>query len=423
MSESRTTHRWRGVISVALLAGAVGLLLKRPALLLLATASVAFAVYPRLTRPPTVSLDLDRTIDADSPADGEPVDVTVTVRNTGDSTLFDLRLIDGVPPMLAVADGSPRHTAVLRPGATTSFTYTVRARRGIHRFEPAAVIARDVAGANEVETSVNTDISLECNSSVPEVPLRSQTGQRVGKLLTDEGGSGIEFHSTRSYRQGDPLSRVDWKRFARTGDLATAQYREERSATVVLCLDAREMAYRSRSTGDPHAVSYSLGAIEQTFSALLDTINQVGIAAVGAEFCWLAPGSGNEQAASGRELLATHPSLSVYPPDEPTTADELFDQVDEFRKRLRSDAQVVLFSPLPDDDIVDACLRLEANGHAVTVVSPDVTTDETVGGRLAGAERSRRLSALRERDVRTVEWTPEQPLGTALVQAQARWSA
>ena len=98
MSEPRTTHRWRGVISVALVAGAVGLLLKRPALLLLSTASVAFAVYPRLTRPPTVSLDLDRTIDADSPADGEPVDVTVTVRNTGDSTLFDLRLIDGGTP-------------------------------------------------------------------------------------------------------------------------------------------------------------------------------------------------------------------------------------------------------------------------------------------------------------------------------------
>ncbi|WP_135303670.1 DUF58 domain-containing protein [Haloarcula amylovorans] len=423
MTTVRTTTRWRGVVSVALLAGAAGVLLKRPSLLLLSAVGVALTVYPRLTRPPTVSLDIERATDADEPADGDPVAVTVTVHNTGESTLTDCRIVDGVPPMLSVVEGTPRHTAVLRPGASTTFSYTVRATRGVHRFEAASVIARDIAGANEVETTVGTDTSLACESSVPAVPLRRQTGQRVGNLVTDEGGSGIEFHRTRDYREGDPLSRVDWRRFARTGELATAEYREERATSVVLCLDGREAAYRTRAPGEPHAVSHCLGAIEQTFGALVETANQVGLAGFGTDFCWLPPGAGTEQTARGRNLLASHPTLSVHRPGEPTTAETLFEQVAELRKRLRGDTQVVLFSPLPDDAIAEACLRLEANGHAVTVISPDVTNDESTGGRLAEFERSRRLDSLRESGVRTVEWTPDQPYGAALVRAQGRWSA
>jgi uncharacterized protein (DUF58 family) len=423
MSTIRTTHRWRGIVAVALLAGGAGLLLKRPSLLLLATAGVALAVYPRLTRAPDVSLDLDRTVGGEAPEHGEVVAVEVTVTNTGQETIPDLRIVDGVPPMLAVDDGTPRHATVLRPGKSTTFSYRVRAKHGIHRFEPATVVARDVAGAQEVETTVASEDSIECKSPVPEVPLRQQTGQRVGDLVTDEGGTGIEFHRTRSYRKGDALRRVDWRRFAKTGELATVEYREERSTTVMLCLDAREVAHRNSAPGEPHAVSYSVGAIEQTFGALLRTVNTVGIAAVGPDFCWLSAGAGADHAARGEELLATHPALSAHPPDGTMTADRLFDQVDEVRKRLRSEAQVVLFSPLPDDEIVQACLQLEANGHAVTVVTPDVTTDETVGGRLARVERRKRISSLRERGVRTVEWKPDRPLGTALMQAQERWSA
>ena len=144
------THRWRGVVGVALFAAAVGILFKRSAVLLLSATAVGFVVYPRLTSAPDPSLAIEREVDVDTPADGEEVPVTVTLRNTGNSTLTDVRVIDGVPPMLSVDDGTPRHTAVLQPGSETTFSYSVTARQGTHRFDPATVVVGDVAGAHEV---------------------------------------------------------------------------------------------------------------------------------------------------------------------------------------------------------------------------------------------------------------------------------
>jgi uncharacterized protein (DUF58 family) len=422
MTTVRRTRRWRGVVAVALFAGAVGLLFKRPSILLLSVVGVAYAAYPQVPTAPSVSLALDRELDTDGPTDGEDVTVTVTVRNTGSGTLADLRIVDGVPPMLAVSDGTPRHAATLRAGATTSFSYTVTATQGTHRFEPATVIARDVSGGTEVETEVAAETTIECVAEVPEVPLRQQTRQHVGRLVTDEGGSGVEFHRTREYQRGDDMSRVDWRRFARTGELTTTEFREERAASVVLCLDVRESAFRAAGD-EPHAVAYELAAAEQLLSALAETTDAVGLAAIGGEeACWLPPGTGRDHVLRANQLLATHPSLSPYPPDESSADTDADEGLTELRRRLGPDTQVVLLSPLLDAGAVSVAMGLEASGSAVTVVSPDVTTDETPGGRLARVERANRATTLREGGIRVVDWDPEQPLGTTLVHAEERWS-
>jgi uncharacterized protein (DUF58 family) len=424
----RRTRRWRGVVAVALVAGAAALLFKRPSLLLLSVVGIAYAAYPRVSSAPTVSLALERRVG--EAVDSEDVDVEVTVRNTG-GALADLRLVDGVPPMLSVSGGTPRHAAVLRAGEETTFTYEVTARRGTHRFEPMTAIARDVSGAHEVETTVAESTTIECVTDVPEVPLRERTGRRVGELVTDDGGSGIEFHGTREYRRGDDTSRIDWQRFARTGELTTTEFREERATSVVCCLDVREAAYRAADDGSPHAVSYALAAAGQLLAGLEASRDAVGLATIGGkEPCWLAPGAGREHALRARELLATHPALSPYPPDEPEPEPGDADDgsaVADLRGRLGDATQVVLLSPLLDDGAVSAALELEAGGGAVSVVSPRVTVDvdapdSTPGDRLATVERENRMSTLREAGVRVVDWDPDEPLGTALVHARERWS-
>lgn len=445
MTPTRTTNRWRGVVAVSLFAGAVGVFGKRPYVLLCAVVGVVYAVYPRVSPAPTVDLEIERTVDVATPAHGEPAEVTVTVRNVGDGVLPDLRIVDGVPPMLPVTDGSARHAAVLRPGASTTFSYEVTARYGTHRFEAATAIARDVSGMHEVETTVSTDTEIDCHAAVPEVPLRAQTRHRSGRIDTDDGGSGIEFQQTREYRTGDPMNRVDWNRYARMGDLTTVEFREERAASVVLCLDARAAAYRAPGDERPHAVSYDVAAAQEMLSALLDSRDSVGLAAFGRELVWLSPGVGADHGTRARRLLATHPTLSMRPP-EPADASErrriadggertasehgsdggdsgLANQTTELRKRLGADTQVILLSPLPDDDIVEAALSLEARGNAVTVVSPDVTTADTVGGRLARVERENRVHSLHQSGVPVIDWDPERPLGTVLLRAAEGWSS
>lgn len=422
MTSVRRTRRWRGIVAVALAAAALGLVFKRPFVLLLSVVGVAFAAYPQVPSPPQVTLGLERVLDDEDPDHGDEVEVTVRLHNEGTRTLTDLRVVDGVPPMLAVSDGTPRHATALPPGADTSFSYTVTAEHGSHSFEPATVIARDLAGATEVETTVPSETTIECVEDVPEIPLRRQTSAFVGQLVTDEGGSGVEFHRTREYHPGDALARIDWRRYAKTGELGTVEFREERGATVVLCVDSREPAYRTPREGDPHGVAYARAAAEQLLVALADTPYSVGIATLGdREQCWLDPGSGSAHVDRARRLLGTHPALSSYPPDR-TGPDHWDEQLTALRRRLAPDTQVYLLSPLSDEFAADAAITVEASGHAVTVLSPDVTNGETVGGRLARTERHNRIHSLRESGVRAVDWTPTDSLGSVLVRAQEGWS-
>ena len=139
----------------------------------------------------------------------------------------------------------------------------------------------------------------------------------------------------------------------------------------------------------------------------------MGIAALAPEECWLGPGVGATHRARARELLATHPALAPTPPDEPFFPSV---RVRRLRRRLPSDAQLVVCSPLCDDYIATLLQRLDAGGHRVSVLSPDPTGEGTPGQRVARAERSVRLSTLRGAGIPVVDWGDE-PLATALARS------
>jgi uncharacterized repeat protein (TIGR01451 family) len=399
---------------VALASSAVGLAADRPELLLAAAVGVVFAAYPRLTGTPDPTLELERDVSDRSPAPGDEVDVTVRLRNAGDATLVDLRVVDGVPPALSVVAGSPRRGLALRPGATREYAYTVEAEPGTHSFEPATAVARDLSGATEVETTAAADTTVDCTASAAGKPQRDLTLEQVGRVLSSAGGGGTEFHRTREYRHGDPTSRIDWKRYARSGDLTTVEFREERASSVVLLVDAREPAYRA--PGDrPHGVVHCVSAARQLLDAFLSRRNRVGVAAFGRELCWHAPGTGRDHADDAHRVFSTHPAFRMSPPRDDVDLDA---QTDSLRARLPDASQVVLLSPLTDDGAVAAAKRLEAHGHPVSVVSPDVTSDDTTGERLARVERENRLRRLRQAAIPTVDWRPETPLGAALANAR-----
>jgi uncharacterized repeat protein (TIGR01451 family) len=420
----RTTNRWLGVNALALVAGATGVLLSSPALVLAAVVGVAFGAFARAGAPPDVNLRLSRELERSTADPEETVRVTVAVTNAGETLLPDLRIVDGVPEGLAVVDGSPRHATALRPGKTASFTYEVRAARGHHTFTPATVLARGWSGAVEREVAVPSEDRTELTvaptlATGAPVPLRALTSQYTGRVAIDAGGPGTEFHAVREYRPGDPLSRIDWRRAARTGEYATLQFREERSATVVLLVDTREVAYRAPDEAGVSAVEHAVGAAGEVFTSLLSTGDRVGLASFGPEEFWLAPNGGTDHRARARVALGTHEAFSPVPLEEPFLGGL---RLRRLRRRLAPEAQLVLFTPLTDDDAVRYARRLEAYGHLVTVVSPDPTSDATHGGRLAQLERSVRCSTLRRSGIRVVDWNPEKALPVAVARAARRWS-
>lgn len=410
MSDGVETNRWRGVLAVALAAGALGLVANRADLLLAATVGVVYAAFPRVTSTPAATVDVNRRLSQLTPHAGDTVDVTVTVTNTGSSVLPDVRVVDGVPPALTVTDGSPRHGTSLRPGGTDSFTYTVETTAGRHRFDPATVVLRDWSGASEETTTVSAETEIDCVAGENGTVLRSQTIDAVGRIPANVGGHGVEFHSTRDYQRSDSMQQVDWKRYAKTGELSTVEFRVERAASVAVLVDARRSAYRGGDEG-PHAVTAAVAAAEQLFVAALARRNRVGIAGVGREACWFPTGSGRKHRARGQEFLATNPTFGTHPP---STEPPLEEQTETLRNRLPSNAQLVVVTPLCDDDIAAAARSFEADGHAVSVVSPDVTREDSPGHRLATVERTARIRRLRQSQIPVIEWDPDTPLATAV---------
>ncbi|WP_222918858.1 DUF58 domain-containing protein [Natrinema sp. SYSU A 869] len=422
-SSTQETNRWTGIAAVASLFGAAGVIITSPALLLASVVGIAYAAYARVGRPPEPTLSISRELEDGDPTSGDPVRVTVRVRNDGGGILPDLRLVDGVPAELVVIDGTPRHGTALRPGETETFTYTVTARQGAHAFEPMVVVARGFTGAAERIQRIRVDTELRCSPAETEtnLPLRSLTLPLTGRIETDVGGEGLEFYATREYRRGDPLSRIDWNRRARGEDLTTITFREERSATVMLAVDTRTDAYRRPDETSRHAVGRSIEAAIAVLDALDAGGNNVGLTSFGPHQQWLSPGSGPDHRAKARRLFATDPAFALSPPE--SSPSMLYVQRQRFRSRMPSDSQVVLFTPLCDDDIVRIAQLLEADGHLVTVISPDPTGRKTPGERLAAVERTVRISTLREAGIRVVDWSTDESLAATLENSRRRWSA
>lgn len=425
----RSTGRWRGIVTVSLLALAVGILAKRPSLLLVAAVGVAFVAYPRITSVPNPDLSVSRRVNPESADEGDIVDVHTTIRNEGEETLFDLRVIDGTPPMLSVCGGSPRCASALRPGGEVTLEYELRARPGRHQFQPTTLLCRDASGSIEIETAATAESPIECAARVPTVPLRARSRHRTGPLVTNEGGSGLEFHTVEEYKRGDPASRIDWRRFARTGELTSVAFRTERLADVVICVDARPEAYRASAATEPHAVVHAVDAAGRIGDALFDANHRVGLAAFGSTACVLSPGSGRDHSDRFHRHLATDPALTLVPPPSTRGADTRFSivsprksdanssldcQLSRILTQIGSNTQVILLTPMCDEEASLIAHRFESVGTAVTVVSPDVTTDRTVGSRLVRLERDHRLTAVRNAGIPVVDWDPEESLGVAL---------
>jgi uncharacterized repeat protein (TIGR01451 family) len=410
------------MVAAGLALAGVGVLTGQAGLLLTAIVPVVLAAHARAATFPIADLAVEREVSTTTPDRDESVVVTVTVANEGDSTAPDLRFIDGVPAALTVDDGTPRHATALRPGESTSFSYTVTAERGRHAFDPLSVVAHDASAGAARHSEVAVATELECVPPIPAaatLPLRPSAAGISGETVTPEGGAGIAFHTIREYRRGDPLNRIDWSRAARTGDLSTVQFQRERSATVVVLLDARTEGYVASDEHDRTVLERSIEAAGAVYEGRRLVGDRVGIAALSPTDCWLAPGTGSGHRARVRNLLATHDALYPLPGDDPFFG---VIALSRLRRRLPASAQVVFCSPLVDDYAMRAARRLDASGNRVTVVSPDPTVGTTTGQRLARVERSLRCSALRESGIPVVDWG-EESFQATVANALRRWSA
>lgn len=418
--------------------------------LLAATAvPLAYLAYETISAPPeSPSLTARRTIDAAAPAPGEPVSVTLSVRNAGDRTLTDCRVVDGVPEPLAVTEGRPRLARTLRPGETATTTYTVESKRGTFGFEDPAVRIRSLSGSTTVtgQIPVTGDRELTATTGVRESPVRGAPLPRAGRQAADEAGPGREFYATRPYRPTDPIRRVDWRQLAKTGELVTVQYRREQTTRTVLVVDGSPKGRVAPRSGASTGTALSGYAAERLYEALrrADAVTTVAVARgettvpdglIGPDGLAWVDSTDRRGRAAARGLLRALQRTPDDRPDpggagEPTgtatrdpnrsRAEADHDPgVQAVLGRLPAAAQVIVCTPLVDDWPVELAEALCGREYATVVVSPDVTTGSTPGQRLAAVRRRLRADAIEREGGAVIDWTPDGPIDGAIGAALA----
>ncbi|GCF13428.1 DUF58 domain-containing protein [Haloarcula mannanilytica] len=449
----RRVRRWSGGLAAALFLVSVSLLTAEPLLLAATAIPLIYVAYGALSRVPAgTDLQAARSVSDAQPTPGEPVEIELTLTNTGSGSLTDVRVIDGVPEELAVVDGSPRLCTSLRPNESATLSYAVMAKRGSYTFDAAAVRVRTLSASDEVtvDLPVAGDGTLTCSNTVSEVPMADATLPRAGTLPTDTGGSGLEFHSTRSYQPGDPVNRIDWRRYAKTDELTTIDYREEQAVRTVLVVDARPPARVTPEPGFPTGAELSAYAAERLFDALSRTSVVASVCAVGlAEsdvpgglgpdgLAWV-DASGGHAAAHARQVFDSvgraaarqseadaagdadvSGTKSRQPPGDDTqvtTADGgTVDDPDLLAvlARLPPTAQVVVFSPAADDWPVSLVSSLAVRDYPTTLVSPSLARGDSLGAAVAGVERTARLQRAELSGATVIDWDLDSPIDVAL---------
>ncbi len=402
------------LITVTCLFLLVGLIAPNSTLLLFALPFLCLIVLSLAQSADTVALTATRTLSAAQITVGETADITLTVRNDGD-TIDELILSDICPPELTIEEGENTAVRRLAKGETLTLTWRVRPARGVWYFTHTDVTVSNRVGLMGVskQIEVNGQIRLTVliqPEKVSDITIRPrQTRAFAGNIPASLAGSGSDFFGVRPYRPGDSLRHVNWRLTARQPDaLFTNEFEQARVADVGLIVDARR---RSVQLADNNALfEQGIAAASAFAEAFITAGNRVSMLAYGDVLQHTIPGYGKIQRQRILNLLS-----QIKPGDS-----QIHSTLDHLPTRLfPPKSQIVLFSPLLPSDL-PALQKIRAHGYSLLVIAPDPIAHEVAhlppkrihdrGRRIAQMERVILINNLAAAGIQVVEWSAEQPL-------------
>lgn len=243
------TRRGALVLVGAGLAWLVGRALAVPELYVVAAAGAAVVVLCTAAVALTgTRLAVRRRLSADRLARGEPVDVTVELRNDGWLATVPLELADDVPRPLS--PGAAPARAVLDPvprGGSAALRYRLDPqRRGAWQIGPATLRIRDplgLAARTRRYWRTNALLVLPRVEPLPSAPLHAGQGGGGSRRTRRRLDHGDELATLREYVPGDDLRRVHWATSARRGRVMVRENEAALQAHATVVLDTRATAY------------------------------------------------------------------------------------------------------------------------------------------------------------------------------------
>jgi uncharacterized protein (DUF58 family) len=200
-------------------------------------------------------------------------------------------------------DLAPAALAPLAPGERQSVKlgFTPR-RRGRIEFSGLTLGRPDPLGLVKGLARVPLEarlIALPRRYRLPEIALPGRRKfQPGGVSLAASVGDSEEFLALRDYRPGDPLHRVHWKSFARTGKPVVKEYQDEFFERHALVLDTGSLHGEDAAFEEAVALAASFVYTIDTQDCLLDLLF------VGGEVRAYTAGRGQMHAEHMLEVLA-----------------------------------------------------------------------------------------------------------------------
>lgn len=362
---------------------------------------------------------------------GQPVDLTLTVRNDGARTAR-ARVRDAWPPSCR---DHPREHRIRLPAKASEMLviHLDPVRRGDHHADQ--VTARCIGPLGLAGRQRTCDVPGRVRV-LPPFLSRKHLPSRLARLRQIDGsipvlirGQGTEFDSLREYVDGDDVRSIDWRASARRNDVVVRTWRPERDRRVVLVLDTGRTS-AGRVGVDPTTASApeTPGGWPRLDWSMDAALLLAALASrAGDHVDFLAHDRETRTAvlgASRTELLAR--LVEAMAPLEPALLEsDATAMVSSVLRRTRGHALVVLLTDLNASALEEGLLpvlpRLSARHQVLIASVADPRIDELAGGRAdaaqvydaAAAERSRNerrgiASRLRMMGVEVVDAPPDE---------------
>jgi uncharacterized protein (DUF58 family) len=366
-------------------------------------------------------LEINREVSAINVYKGDDINVILKIKNKSYRRTQQLEVFDNVPHEMKMRKGVNLMRLNLGPGQTTTIRYTVRCPlRGHYTIGPTSIRYRNAFNLFVSETSVEdrSDITVFPQvRDVEEALIRSDVPKMyTGATTLKTPGQGMEFYALREYFPGDSFRSINWKAFARTGELMVNEKTRDAVTDVFIILDTRDVARIGTVLKNPLEMgTVAAASIANYFIQRRDSVSLV---TYGERMDFLPPETGDKQHYKVLSQLAAVESKGSMPLQAVTNA---------LSPRISRGSPVFIISSLEGDGTTLSAIRnLSGKGHQVIVLSPSSIDLERLVSRIPRMayevlklERQNRLTAISGYGAKVIDWTPSVDLSEALLQVRA----
>ncbi len=351
---------------------------------------------------------------------GDDVIVELTISNNSYRRTQQLEVFDNVPHEMKMRQGINQMRMNLGPGQSARIKYRVRCPlRGHYTLGPVSVRYRNVFNlfANESKVQDRTDITVFPQvREIEEALLRSNVPKMyTGATTLKTPGPGMEFYSLREYLPGDAFRSINWKAYARTGELMVNEKTRDAVTDVFIILDTRDVSRIGTVLKNPLEMgTIAAASISNYFIRRRDS---VALVTYGERMDYLSPETGDNQGYKVLSNLAAVRAKGSMPLQAVTNA---------MSSRMSRGSPVFIISSLEGDGTTLPAIRnLAGRGHEVIVLSPSSIDLERLISRIPRMsyevlklERQNRLTAISGYGAKVIDWMPDVELSQALLQVR-----